>query len=162
MKTMIFSLFVLTFALGFTSCGDSEDDPTPSNPTSPNSTLSINNFIGDWLSNDVVQHNGSTLNSPCDVNWTVSNFRKLKLDINTGLQTSNIYSNNGTTTNCAELKLTFQNLTATFDKTTNILEIDPYQFEISEVTSTSFKGKLIFTGGNISMPLNGIFIFIKQ
>jgi hypothetical protein len=161
MKTMILGFLVLTLALGFTSCGDKEDDPTPSNPNE----LSLNNFIGTWLSDDVVLYNGTTLNNPCDDNWTVSNFRKIKLEIASGVQASNIYSNKGISyPECNQFNIlpTFSGLTTTFDKTVNLLKINSYHFEVSNVTSTSFKGKLIFSGGNISTPLNATYTFIKQ
>jgi len=153
MKSVILGFLVLTFALGFTSCGNNEDDPKPTD-----NATTINKFIGVWTSTQVVFNGRTFLTSTdrCNTAWTVSNFRGMILDINNGIFASNV-----TNLRCNEQPV-LRNLTATYDSKTKILSFSTnFRLEVLEFTPNTMRARLL-ESPNPTIPTNGIYSFIKQ
>ncbi len=158
MKTMILGFLVLTLALGFTSCGDKEDDPKPNTPT-----LSLDDFVGNWSSQSVV-YEGVTFANECDTKWdNYSNINQRKYEL---FVKSTPFESSMNRISCGSVNPTSKD-DFKYNSSTKILSFgQTYEFLISDVTPTSFKGKLVKSnssgGHNTAAPANAIFTFVKQ
>lgn len=149
MKTMILGFLVLTLALGFTSCGDKEDDPKPTETT----------LVGTFKTISVV-FNGNTITDACDVNWgSVPNMRKIDLVFKGGVNNFTDLINykcvsNTTVTN------TLGNIIASLSN--NILDLgDSYQFKLISYNNNILKLELLSTTA-ITTPIGAVYTLSKQ
>lgn len=155
MKTMILGFLVLTLALGFTSCGDKEDDPTPSNPNE----ITFNQLLGTYNTESVL-FEGKTYTDPCDP-WPTTknteNLREITLKFKSGNLTdlTNYMCKGG-------VNSTFTHTDNVTSVDNNVIDIDKvYVFEIISLSNGTLKVKLTSTSSPTTTPIGAIYTLKK-
>jgi hypothetical protein len=154
MKTMILGFLVLTLALGFTSCGDKEDDPTPSNPNE----ITIDQLVGKYNTVSVL-FNGKSITDACDDNWgSVVNMRKIDLNFKGGTYNftdlTSYSCSNGTT-------VTYNILDNIASISDNVLDLDGvYKFKVLSLSNGTLKLELLSTTA-ITTPIGAVYTLSK-